>query len=172
MNALACRVTMRAESARYTDTATSPSLGRSIVTGSLIATAPGRSVIALLPPNVSARSVFATIAAPLSRTAMCADPITSGRSPYSLETRMRAWSPPIDVRTMSRSVCDTNVGVRSIESRGGRTAPAAGLVAQVANQREEATGAGDDVGCFEHAARTRVVTTRTRRNMGGCLAGE
>ena len=42
-----------------------------------------------LPPNVSARSVAATIAAPVSRTAMCAAPITSGRSPYSFEIRMR-----------------------------------------------------------------------------------
>jgi hypothetical protein len=98
------------------------------------------------------------IAAPLSRTAMCAEPITSGRSPYSLESRMRAWSPPIDVRTISRSVCATSVGVRSTESRGGRAAPATGLAAHVANHRDDA-GTGDDVGRRAHAATTRAATT-------------
>ena len=57
--------------------------------GSLTIGAPGGMVADGLPLKVSARSEPGTIALPSPASATCAAPITSGRSPYSLEITTR-----------------------------------------------------------------------------------
>src|SRR5690242_12796146 len=78
---------------------------------------------------------------------------------------MRARSPPIDVCTTSRSVCATNVGVRSTESRGGRGGPADELAVQVATHCDDA-GAGAGFGCLVQPATVRATAkSRASRRM-------
>ena len=55
--------------------------GKSSATGSLNRTAPAAIVTVVAPPKLSSRSELATIAGPVSRSAICTLPIANGRWP-------------------------------------------------------------------------------------------
>src|SRR3954449_6655605 len=89
---------------KYILTATWDSGATSKSIGSLKAGAPGASVTARLPPNVTPRSVSGWMAPPSPARATWIESITTGTDPNSFESRSRSLSPPTLRRATSRTV--------------------------------------------------------------------
>src|SRR5260370_2105951 len=99
--------------------------------GSLINGAPGGITAEVFPPKVSGLTEAGSTALPPADNATVAEPIVTGRAPYSLEKTTRTWSPPTLMRAIWRTVWSPSTS-GTLNGAGSSSAQrGAGVAAQV-----------------------------------------
>ena len=105
-------------------------------TGSLTSGAPGATLAAGWPENVSVRRLPASMAEPDAASATVAAPMRSGTLPYAFDSTMRTRGPPTLRRATWRTVCPCSTAGTLLGNRKSLPHTACGLAVQLASQAE------------------------------------